>query len=488
MSEKMFNKVLDYFQTISKIPRKSGDEKNISNFIFNFAKKRGLECFQDENYNLIIKKNASCNCKNNTPLVLQGHMDMVYVTEEGYEGSYSDGIKIFRKGDMIFAEGTSLGADNGIALAYMLMLMDTDEIMHPDLEFIITVEEEVGLAGAKTIDLSELRGKHLINLDSEEEGVFYTSCAGGIRNIVKIKLSFESKKIDKLVSIHIKGLKGGHSGINIGDGKGNAIKIMGRLLYSLNESQAFNIVDIKCLGKANAIPNSCWVKIAFENYTDDIEKKIKHMENTFARELVNVDSIEIDYKVDNNIGYMDVIDKNTSKKIINFINLVPEGVKKYDNNIPNLIETSSNVGAVTCDGKTVEILSSIRSSVASQKYNIVNAINIIADVLDIEAVFFNDYPQWEYKQKSILRNVAMDKYKKIFGREAEISAIHAGLECGYFDEKLNDIDMISFGPNLYDVHTSNEHISINSISNTLKLLISIIEEFCSINVDGEVIG
>lgn len=471
--------VFKYFKEISKIPRETSKEKQISDYLVDFARKRNLEVHRDQLLNVVIKKKSNIKNYSGPTVILQGHMDMVYEKSPDSGHIYENGIEIVERDGYVFASDKStLGADNGIALAYCLAILDSDEIKHPHLEVIITTQEEGGLAGANALNTDNLKGKYLINLDSEEEGVFFTSCAGGVRNNVLIPVEKEEIECRTLLSVNISGLKGGHSGIEIDRERGNAIKLMGRLLYRIN-SPEISIVSLQSPGKANAISSSASVLLAVpDEITGAVTDKIKEIEASFKKELQFTDTIKIDSFTAAPVGsgIIQVYTSHVKNRIINTLMLIPCGVVSKSYAIPGLVQTSVNVGSLDESEHSISILSSVRSSVESQKYNVADTIRVIAELNGSKCEFFNDYPQWEYKQDSHLRDLAVSIYEETFGKKARLTAIHAGLECGYFDSKLKNADIISMGPDLFEVHTPNEHASAQSIKNVWVLLLKILEK------------
>lgn len=469
--------VLNYFKEISKIPRATGDEKQISNYIMNFAKERNLEVMQDEFYNLIINKKSTIKNYNGLTVILQGHMDMVYEKEEDSEHIYENGIEIIEKDGYLYGNKTTLGSDNGIAIAYFLALIDNEEIKHPDLKMIITAQEEGGLVGAKNLNIDNIKGNYLINLDAEEEGTFITSCAGGVRNYLHIPYTREIIRGYEPLTIHIHGLKGGHSGLDIDKGRGNAIRLMARLLYYINEEN-IHLLSINVPGKANAIPAKSKATIMVEkNNKEEVISRIQFMENVFKREFYLTDkNLAIDIiEEESNSNTYNAYAKKDQDKIINALMLLPSGVLNKSFDIPDLVQTSINTGSIEEREDRISVLSSIRSSVRSEKTYIMNVIEIIGDVFNINCEFFNDYPEWEYKSDSKFRNLVEEVYETNFNKKPKMMAMHAGLECGYFSNRLEDIDIISFGPDLHQVHTTKEHVSIQSIKNTWDFLVKLLE-------------
>jgi dipeptidase D len=474
MDDKFLQKIKENIVILSKIPHASGDEKAISNFLMSYAKNRGLEVIQDKFFNLIIKKSATSNTQKNITVILQGHMDMVYVRDDNCQRKYEDGMEVIEENNFLLARGTSLGADNGVALAYMMILMDLDDILHPNLEMVITVEEEVGLAGAEKLDVSYLKGNYLINLDAENEGQFFVSCAGGVRNDLIIPVSYINATYENNISITIEGLKGGHSGLEIDKKGGNAIVIMARLLKLLSDSSFTEISKIFCNGKANTIPNKCSLDL-WSNDIEGLRLELEKFVSTINSELTPYDEVRISTEKISVEASRLVLDKKTIDSVIDTILLMPTGILGMDRFIPDLVETSVNIGSLTQDAKTIKLTSSIRSSVESRKNEAMTKIERLASLVGIECSFYNNYPGWSYSPNSPLRKLAMKCYKDLTGKDATEASIHAGLECGYFNQKMKNIDIIAFGPDLHDVHTTKERLDLKSATNIFKLLLEILK-------------
>lgn len=466
-------KIIQYLKDVCAIPRASKDEKVVAEYLMKFATERNLKTWQDEKGNVVVEKPA-VNYQGKETVILQGHLDMVYVKAEGNAHDYRDGIKVLEDEEYLFADGTSLGADNGIAIAYCMMLMDSEDIKHPNLEMIFTVEEEVGLAGAGALDVSGLKGRKFINLDSEEEGVFYSSCAGAIRaglywDIKKEKI--ENKDSVNEVVIEVSGLKGGHSGINIGMGRANAIQLMGRILYELNQVCEYSVGKIQIPGKANAIPNYAKVVLYAEaDQVEIIKVTVSELEKQFRNEHKVTDTIVLSATVNGVQEHVEVYECGLNKRIANAIMMVPNGVMSYSEKVEGLVETSMNMGFLEEQGDRLYMLSSVRSAVDSKKYFIRDRMKIIAEMYCDEVEFLNDYPGWQYVEESPLRELACNVYRKIAGKEAEVQAIHAGLECGFWYHKNPEFDLISIGPDLFDVHSIDERVSKKSIASTWEFL------------------
>ena len=455
------DKVFHYFEEISKIPRSSGDEKAISDYLVAFAKERGLEVIQDSYYNVIIKKQATkprCTC---APVIVQGHTDMVYVREDTCQRRYEDGIGLIYKDGWLSADGTTLGADNGIAVVYALALLDSEDIIHPDIEAVFTVSEEIGLIGAEHLDYSKLRGKYLLNIDTEDEGIFYTSCAGAFRNEIKVPIKREIVQGLNQLTVKIRGLKGGHSGMEINEGRANALSLLARLLSRIGDDA--HVASLKSEGKTNAICNNATTELFVEDTKlDQIESFIKEMESEFKNEHGSRDSIIIEIHRGEKCS-ANCYTNDSRKRITAALMLLPCGVIGMSHLIPGLVETSANPAYLEESEGEITILSSARSSVGSIKAEMKDKYKAIANLCGGVSECSADYPQWEYRENSPLRELAMKTYKELFNKEAETRAIHAGLECGYFDEKIRGVDIISFGPDLYDVHTPLERANIESV-------------------------
>lgn len=469
--------VFSFFEDMTEIPRCSGSEKQISDYLVNFAKERNLEVMQDKAFNVIIKKPGTKGYENAPTIILQGHMDMVCEKNKATEHDFcKDPLKLRIEDDMIMASGTTLGADNGIAVAYALAILDSKDIPHPPLEVLVTTEEETGMGGANALDPNSLSGKILINIDSEEEGIFLVSCAGGVRTSLKIPIEWE-KSDEKLLAyaIRIRGLKGGHSGMEINKERGNSNKIMGRILNELSSKLTYSLAEVSGGSKTNAIPREADAVILFSSKDkENLEIEIRQWNILIKNELSAADpdvSIELEPV---NQSYDKVFSKNTMDKVISALMLIPNGIQSMSMEIPGLVQSSINLGVLTTNDTEVSLDTSVRSSVKTLKENIVSIITSIAKILDISVINESDYPAWEYREDSYIRKVFVECYKNKHGKEPMITAIHAGLECGLFDEKFSNLDMISLGPNMYDVHTPDEKLSISSTQRTWEFLLEVL--------------
>lgn len=471
-------KVLNYFFEISQIPRGSGQEEAISNYLYQFAKQRNLEVSQDNYKNILIKKPATKGLENAQTVILQGHMDMVW--EKNKDNTFdfkTEGIKLRIVDDYVYAYNTTLGADNGIALAMILSILDSDDVPHPALEAVLTVEEETGLAGAMNFDTNQLEGTIFLNLDSEDDCEILTSCAGGVRIYHKIPYKPIKKPGEfAYYKISIKGLKGGHSGMEINKERGNANKLLGRVLNSIRKEMKLHIVEISGGSKDNAIPREAEANVLVDNTElENLSLIIRQAQRNLSREYANSDpNLKVDLSFIEE-SPQECMDKSTTDKIIQLLMMLPTGVQSMSTDIEGLVDSSLNMGVMKCENNTFILLTSARSTLTSEKDYIVNYSMIMAEVLGIECITDSEYPGWAYEKESPLREKAVEVYKKLYGEEPKVVAVHAGVECGIFKEKKPDLDMISFGPSIYDVHTPDEHISIPSIKKSWEFLLELLK-------------
>ncbi|WP_195955486.1 aminoacyl-histidine dipeptidase [Clostridium saudiense] len=470
--------VFQYFEEISNIPRGSGNEKGISDYLLNFGKELGLESIQDEALNVIIKKPGTPGYENAPTVIIQGHMDMVCEKNNGVEHDFEkDPLKLRIVDDYIYATDTTLGADNGIAVAYAMAILASNDIPHPPIEVLLTTDEETGMSGAMAIKKENLQGKILINLDNEEEGYLLVSCAGGVRSTATLKVDEQEIGSKKLIKIDISGLKGGHSGMDIIKERGNSNKILGRVLKGLLREVKFNLVSLNGGSKNNAIPREAEAIIAVNpNDENTAIEVINNWNNIIENELRAQDpGLKIEASITDIKTCQEFTDEST-KKVVDLLYIYPNGINTKSTEIEGLVESSTNLGVLTTKDGVVEFDSAIRSSIPSLKEEIVLRSKTIVELLGGKFETTSDYPGWEYDPNSKVRDICQKVHKDMYGKEAKIVAIHAGVECGLFNEKLGNLDMISFGPNLYDVHTPDEHMSISSVKNCYEYLLGILKE------------
>lgn len=470
--------VFKYFEEISNIPRGSKNEKNISDYLVSFAKKHSLEVYQDKKLNVIIRKSASKGYENSKGVILQGHMDMVCEKNSNTIHDFSkDPIKLKVVDNMLYADNTTLGADNGVAIAYALAILESNTIEHPPLEVVITTEEEIGMGGAMALNPSLIKGKYLINIDSEEEGSLLVSCCGGAKTILTLPVKYEKVNSEySNYSIIISGLNGGHSGMDIIKQRANANKIIGRILSILsNENIDFYISDINGGSKVNAIPRECKCSISFKSSEYKVVSSIiNDILQNLKKEYESVDD-NMCITIEENNFVENVFSKESTKNIISIISFIPNGIDTMSQVIENLPQSSNNLGVISTLNNTVVFENALRSNISSLKQDILNRHKLIADTFNCDFIVNGDYPEWEYINESHLRNVFVESYKEMFNKEPIITAIHAGLECGILKEKMPHLDIISFGPDHFDVHSPNEHLSIPSTERMWNYLLDVLK-------------
>lgn len=465
-------KVFQFFEEICGIPHGSGNTKKISDYCVDFAKSRGLSYEQDANNNVIIKKPGSAGYEDSQPVIIQGHMDMVCEKESSREIDFTrEGLSLYIDGDFLKAEGTTLGGDDGIALAYAFALLDSDTLAHPPLEVVLTVDEETGMLGAESIDVSRLKGRRLLNIDSDEEGVFLTSCAGGLRADCVLPVSYET--VEGLeVSLRVHGLLGGHSGAEIHKERANGIVTLGRILQDLETQAGIRIMSAAGGLMDNAIPREAEAKLLIApGQAGRLEELVQEWEETLQKEFQSSDpgiSVSVSREGE---GSVPVLEKASQERLLVFLRNMPFGVLNRSLEIPDLVETSLNPGIFQLTEAECQVTFSIRSSVTSRKYEVSNRLRTLTEFLGGTMTVYGDYPAWEYKADSKLRELMRECYRDLFKEEPKIQAIHAGLECGLLSGKLPDLDCISFGPNNFDIHTPKERLSISSTARVWDLIV-----------------
>ncbi len=466
--------VFHWFSEISKIPRESHNEQAISDFLVDFARKRSLEVYQDDELNVIIKKPGTKGYEQSAPVILQGHMDMVCEkTADSPHDFLKDPIKLIVDGDLLHADKTTLGGDDGIAVAYTLAILDSDSIPHPPLEILITTCEETGMNGAMGLKPDHLDGKLLFNIDSEDEGIFLVSCAGGANAEATFDIETEPLK-NQLLSIKIDGLTGGHSGVEIHKQRANAIKVLGRVLYTVKSEQAMNIVSINGGSKHNAIANHAEVLVAVSD-SAAAQKSIEAITTAIKSEYRTTDP---ELRIAAAAGSSDAKTMFTtalSNNIVDFMMMVPDAVQNMSMDIEGLVQTSLNNGILTQEENAVCFTISIRSSVKSTLDEMVFVLKTCAERTGAHFSKSSEYPAWEYAAESRARETAVSVYKELTGKEPVVSAIHAGLECGLIKKIIPDVDALSFGPDIRNPHTPNEYLSISSAERVWKFLLKLLE-------------
>lgn len=456
-------RVFYYFEEIAKIPHGSGNTKQISDYLVDFAIDHNLEYYQDEINNVIIIKEATPGYESAEPVIIQGHMDMVCEKESGCAIDFErDGLELYVEDGFVKAKDTTLGGDDGIAVAYALALLESTDYAHPRLEVVITVDEETGMDGAYGIDLSVLKGKKMLNIDSDEEGIFLTSCAGGtsVEATIPVKRNIEEGVV---LQVKVDGLFGGHSGAEIHKEHGNASILMGRVLNNLAKEIPFGIISLAGGLKNNAIPRECHASLLVpEECAVRAEEIIAETSEIFKKELFASDANVQVTSVSDGVQKADILDFVSLNKILCYLRMVPNGVQHMSQAIPGLVETSLNLGIMELKEDVFVTDTSIRSSVGSRKEDLRDKLVNIIELVGGEAEVVGDYPAWEYKAESKLREEIATAYQNIYGVEPQFTAIHAGLECGILSEKIEGLDCVSFGPENFDIHTPKERLNIAS--------------------------
>ena len=450
--------VFRWFYEINQHPRSSGNEKEVSDFLVQFAKDRNLEVYQDEILNVIIKKPGTPGYENSEPLIIQGHMDMVCVkTDDSNHNFDTDPIEMIVEGDVLRANNTTLGGDDGIAVAYGLAILDADDIPHPPLELLVTTNEETGMDGAMALTADHLTGTRLLNLDTEVEGEFLVSCSGGSNIDLSFDIAREANS-SKAYKLSISGLKGGHSGVEIDKQRANAIKLAARLLYLVKADVRLASFDGGI--KHNAGPGNAEVVFAtdkFDSLKEGLDALIADLKEEYRVEdpglTVNITEATADQ----------VYTKDLSDSVIDMIMALPDGVQYMSKDIEGLVQTSLNNAVILEENGKLVLTASVRSASSSSLREILNVVTLIANRMGAVAREYSAYPAWQYEAVSPLRDIAEKIYVDMYGKEPHITSIHAGLECGLLKGILPDTDMISYGPSIFDAHTPKEHMYISSV-------------------------
>ena len=460
-------RVFHFFEDICAIPHGSGNTDAISDYCVRFAVEHGFEHTKDSLNNVIIKKPASAGYEAHPTVILQGHLDMVCEKDADLDFDFTkDGLKLTVNGDLVSANGTTLGADDGIAVAMMLAVLEDDSLAHPPIEAVFTVDEETGMYGAQALDVTKLSGSTFINLDSGEEGVLTVGCAGGS----KIDIKFPIKTVENKLpckKIVLSGLLGGHSGVDINKGRQNADKMLGNLLKTLPFE--YNLVSINGGFKDNVIPNACECVISC---SEDVSK--------YTESFVQTNKIATDPNLAVSVEDVAVsasrLDAKSTKDIVSFLTTVPFGVTAMSKDIDGLVQSSLNLGIIFTDETSFNAVLSVRSSVLAEKVGMVEDLKKLAESFGADFSTHGDYPAWEYRTNSRLRDTMVSVYEKLCGKTPGIAAVHAGLECGLFNEKIADFDAVSMGPDMWDIHTAKERLSVSSTKRTYDYLCEVLKE------------
>ncbi len=470
-------RVFTYFENLCAIPHGSGNTKKISDYLVSFAKEQGLRYIQDDLNNVILFAEGTCGYEKYPPVILQGHIDMVCEKDEDCPVNMeTDGLNIAHDGEYVYAKGTTLGGDDGIAVAYAMALLADKTIPHPPLEVILTVDEETGMDGATGIDLSMLKGCTLINMDSEEEGIFTVSCAGGARGVITLPVTRRAV-YGPCIRLTVENLQGGHSGVEIHKNRANANQVMGVLLQRIQQRMPLCLTAFAGGAKDNAIPRSCQATVVamgmdlmqINDITAQLQAEIREQYDE-PEAVVRGDDVDA-------MGG-NALPTEVTKTVIALLNQAPNGVQTMSQDIAGLVQTSLNLGVARLTGEAMELTFAVRSSVNAEKQALLGKLKTLAEEMGATYSQHGDYPAWEYRKESPLRDTMVRVYERMTGKKPEVVAIHAGLECGLLSEKIPNLDCVSIGPNMKDIHTSRERLEIASTERTWDFLLEILKALC----------
>ncbi len=454
-----------HFEEICKYPRPSKKEEKIAEYVVSVGNRLGLQTEKDKFGNIVIRKPATPGLENLKTVVLQGHIDMVCEKNRDVEHDFDkDPIYPYIDGDWVKAKGTTLGADNGIGVACALAVLEAKDVEHGPLECLFTLDEETGLTGASSLKKNWLKADILINMDSEDLGTIFIGCSGGKNTAATFKAKLEkSPRNYSSFELKVAGLKGGHSGLEIHVGRGNAVKILNRAIWSYSQENNIRLTEINGGNKHNAIPREAFaVVLVPKNDEKKLKKFVTKYNETVKAEYVSVEP-DLMVSLEKHTAPEKVLDEKTQKHLLNALYAIPHGVIKMSNDIPGLVETSTNLAVVETKGKNINVVTSQRSPVASQNVDITNMVSAVLKLAGAEISYGDGYPGWAPDIHSDILKVFKSTFTKMYGKEPEVTAIHAGLECGIIKEKYPNMDMISFGPTMRDVHSPAEKLQISTV-------------------------
>lgn len=461
------------FEKLCAIPHGSRNTKAISDYLVAFAREQGIRCIQDNLNNVILFGEGTCGMENHAPVILQGHMDMVCEKDPGCSlDMAAEGLDVTHDDTCVYAKGTTLGGDDGIAVAYAMALLMDKTIAHPPLEVIITVDEEIGMLGAAGIDLSMLRGRRMINLDSEEEGIFTVSCAGGATAVLSLPNNRHAV-YGPCIRLAVDGLQGGHSGAEIHKNRANANKVMGEFLGRIQKLMPLCLTSFSGGSKDNAIPRSCQATavamgIHLERINEVAAALQAEIREKYDEPEATVQAFDVDALGGNGLSTED------TAKVVALLCAAPNGVQAYSADIPGLVQTSLNLGIAKL-GERFTATFSVRSSVNQEKQALLDKLRDLVGFYGGSYSQMGEYPAWEYRKDSALRDTMVRIYRQMFGKEPEVLAIHAGLECGLLGQKIPGLDCVSIGPQMHDIHTSREKLEIASTERTWRFLLEVLK-------------
>ncbi len=461
-------KALRFFEKFSKIPHGSGNTAKIADYLVQFARERNLYCSRDSHDNVLIKKPATRGYESRPGIIFQGHLDMV--AEKKPEASIdmlTEGLTLYRDGDFLRAKDTTLGGDDGVAIAYALAVLDSDDIEHPHFEALFTSDEEIGLLGATALDAGDIEGRLLINIDSDVEGIFTVGCAGGMRSDIKLPIHRVGNTGDSY-RVKLSGFKGGHSGVEIDKGRVNASKALIEILTQIGD---ISVEDIRGGNADNAIPRECECVFSSE---DDKTELIKKLGAELARKYRDIEpDIKIEAEKISNEAIGVRVEK--SSRLLGMLSELPSGIIAWSEDIDGLVETSLNMGILKMGDGELSVSFSVRSAKGKEKRALGERLAGIAEKYGASYSEHGEYPAWEYRRHSHLRDVMASVYTDMYGRAPEIVTIHAGLECGILSEKIDGLDCVSIGPDNYDIHTTEERLSLSSFERVWCFLVEVMK-------------
>ena len=469
--------VFAYFETICGIPHGSGNTSAIVDYCVRFAEERGLSWYRDAANNLVIRKPASPGYENSETIILQGHTDMVCEKNPDVDFDFTkDGIKLIVDGDTLRADGTTLGGDNGIAVAMCLAILDDKTLSHPPLEVLLTADEEIGMLGAFDFDCSQLTGHKLINLDSEYEGVLMCSCAGGANAYSRIPVQRENAELE-LVELEISGLTSGHSGVEIDKGRANSNVLMARLLHGLAEKVDYRLVKLDGGSRETAIASKSVAVIGVtDGGAETVLAEVEKLGMVFKKEYATTEPAMV---VAAKAGTRETVNALTAADTAlaqQVLLALPDSVQAMSMDMPGLVQTSLNFGILRLEETELFFANTVRSSMTTQKRWVLAQVEAIVSLAGGKTEVSGDYPGWSYNPHSVVKDTILRVYRELFGKEATVEAVHAGIECGLFADSIQDLDCVSIGPDMGDVHTPREHLSISSSARTYQLLCKVLQE------------
>ena len=471
--------VFHYFEELCGIPHGSTNTKAISDYCVAFAKEHNLKYIQDDANNVIIFKNGTAGYENSAPVMIQGHLDMVCEKEADCDIDFTkDGLRLRLEDGVISADGTTLGGDDGIAVAYALAILASTDIPHPPLEVVFTVDEEIGMLGAAALDCSPLKSRIMLNLDSEDEGYLLVSCAGGVTALSHLPFTKESTK-GTHATLTLTGLTGGHSGVEINKGRANACKLLGRTLYQLAKIFSFRLITLQGGLKDNAIPREASAELLFASDCDmqAVSAALTSYNQIYAHECqISDPSVALTLTASDTDTVCEAMSADDTEKIITALVTIPNGVQRMSLDIEGLVQTSLNLGILSTDENEVTFACSVRSSVGTEKEELIDRLTCLMKSLGGHVTLRGDYPAWEYRKNSPLRDLMIDIFEKQYGRKPIVQALHAGVECGLFSGKLLGLDCVSFGPDMDDIHTPKESMHVDSVVRTWNYTLEILKE------------